>query len=453
MKLGFGLVLVALAAVGSAQGPQRCSSNRVRRNAASLSSQEWASIANVLSQMNNDGWMSRFGASHDRLFSRVHGNTCFFPFHRRYVLEFENIARTYDPSFVVPYWDATESFRNPAGDPVLSATALGTNGEGNDHCLTTGIQANMQVTYPDQHCVRRNFDQGNSIGSWYAPEIISSYVQSDTSLATFRENIEYSIHGAVHLGLGGEMDTGYAAQDFSFMVHHANLDRLWWDWQNGHNEFFMYDGTGSNGPASLSDAIPEDSSVPFNGATVESVMVLGYGNVCYTYDSSPAPPQSYPSDNSGGSNNANSNANNNNNNNNNSNNANNGNGNGNNSNSNATPQNQQQGGSGSRNNGFVLSASPNAANRLLETEGIQNSLGRDIINRLFPGLGGRSSSLKRRDDDARPSNCGDPLPFPPRLTDEWVKMHKYDPERVESAHKHACEIVETLNNSTYVSPY
>ncbi|KAJ1830285.1 ndufs8, ubiquinone oxidoreductase 23 kd subunit, partial [Coemansia sp. RSA 2711] len=116
---------------------------------------------------------------------------------------------------------------------------------------------------------------------------------------------------------------------------------------------------------------------------------------------------------------------------------------------NATPQNQQQGGSGSRNNGFVLSASPNAANRLLETEGIQNSLGRDIINRLFPGLGGRSSSLKRRDDDARPSNCGDPLPFPPRLTDEWVKMHKYDPERVESAHKHACEIVETLNNSTY----
>ncbi|KAJ2338977.1 hypothetical protein GGF43_006756, partial [Coemansia sp. RSA 2618] len=117
MKLGLSLVLVALAAVGSAQGPPRCSGMRVRRNAASLSPQEWQSIANVLDQMNKDGWMSRFGASHDRLFSHVHGNTCFFPFHRRYVLEFENIARTYDPNFVVPYWDATESYRNPAADP------------------------------------------------------------------------------------------------------------------------------------------------------------------------------------------------------------------------------------------------------------------------------------------------------------------------------------------------
>ncbi|KAJ2409023.1 hypothetical protein J3F80_001647 [Coemansia sp. RSA 2526] len=357
MKFSLSLALVALAAVGSAQGPQRCSGMRVRRNAASLSPQDWQSIANVLRQMNDDGAISRFGASHDRLFSRVHGNTCFFPFHRRYVLEFENIARRYDPNFTVPYWDATESFRNPAADPVLSNNGLGGNGGSNDRCLGSGIQSNMQVTYPNNHCLRRSFNQGDSIGAWYAPEIISSYIQSDTSLSTFRENIEYSIHGAVHLGLGGEMDTGYAAQDFSFMVHHANLDRLWWDWQNSHNSFLMYDGTGSNGPASLSDLIPEDSSVPFNGATVESVM------------------------------------------------------------------------------------------------GIQNSLGSDVINRFFPGLGRRSGALKRRGSQAQPSNCGEPIPFPPRLTPEWIHMHGYDPERVECAHKNACEIVETLNNSTYTSPY
>ncbi|KAJ1719985.1 hypothetical protein LPJ61_006225, partial [Coemansia biformis] len=295
MKCGVGLVLVVLASLGWAQAPQRCSSMRVRRNAASLSSQEWGAIADVLRRMNNDGWMSRFGASHDRLFYRVHGNTCFFPFHRRYVLEFENIARGYDPNFVVPYWDATQSFRNPAADPLLSATALGTNGESTDRCLTNGIQGNTQVTYPNNHCLRRAFNNGNSINAWYAPEIISSYMQSDTSLSKFREDIEYSLHGAVHLGLGGEMNTGYAAQDFSFMVHHANLDRLWWDWQNNHNSFLMYDGTGSNGPASLRDSIPEDSAVPFNGASVESVMVLGYGNVCYTYDSSAGAPQNYPS--------------------------------------------------------------------------------------------------------------------------------------------------------------
>ncbi|KAJ2633980.1 hypothetical protein H4R22_000068 [Coemansia sp. RSA 1290] len=407
MKLGVGLAFIAMAALGSAQGPPRCSDIRVRRNAASLSAQDWQSISNVLRQMHDDGVLSRFGASHDRLFNRVHGNTCFFPFHRRYVLEFENIARQYDSNFVVPYWDATESFRNPAADPILSSTALGTNGQGNDHCLANGVQGEMQLSYPSQHCLRRNYDQGNTIGPWYSPEIISSYIQSDTSLATFRENIEYSIHGAVHLGMGGEMNTGYAAQDFSFMVHHANLDRLWWDWQNAHNSFLMYDGTGSNGPASLSDIIPEDSSVPFNGDTVESVMVLGYGNVCYTYDSSTGPPQSYPSNN-------------------------------------AAPQNQQQSNS--------FSGSSNTANRALESEGLRNSLGSDVISRLFPGLGG-GNMRKRSESQTKPTNCGDPIPFPPRLTPEWIAMHKYDPDRVEKAHRYACEIVETLNNSTYISPY
>ncbi|KAJ2861082.1 hypothetical protein GGI22_002549, partial [Coemansia erecta] len=295
MKFGLSVALVALAGLGLAQGPQKCSSLRVRRNAASLSPQEWQAIGTVLQKMDQDGWLSRFGASHDRLFSRVHGNTCFFPFHRRYVLEFENIARNYDPNFVVPYWDATQSFRQPSSDPLLTAGVLGTNGQGTDGCVTNGIQANMQFTYPNNHCLRRRYDQGTGIGAWYAPEIISSYIQSDTTLAKFREDIEYSIHGAVHLGMGGEMDSGYAAQDFSFMVHHANLDRLWWDWQNTHSSFLMYDGPGpGNTPAALTDIIPEDASVPLGGSTVDSVMVLGYNNVCYTYDTSRTPPETYP---------------------------------------------------------------------------------------------------------------------------------------------------------------
>ncbi|KAI7826314.1 hypothetical protein BX661DRAFT_205928 [Kickxella alabastrina] len=378
MKLSLSLVLVTLAALGAAQGPARCSNIRVRRNAASLSQQEWRSISNVLQRMHQDGLITSFGAAHDRLFNRIHGNTCFFPFHRRFLIEFENIARRYDPNFTVPYWDATQSYRNPASDPLLTSTALGTNGQNQDRCLTDGIQANTQLSYPNNHCLRRNWNNGNSISPWYAPEIISSYIRSDTSLSRFRENIEYSIHGAVHLGLAGEMDSGYAAHDFTFMVHHANLDRLWWDWQNAHNSFLMYDGTGSNGPASIRDIIPDDNSVPFGGSTVESVMVLGFGNVCYTYDSSSNPPQSYP----------------------------------------ARP-------------------------------------GSNDIDRFFPGLNGGTSALRRRAYQEKKERCaqGKPLTFPDRLTPEWIKMHGFDPERVEMFHNNACQIVELLNNSTYTSPY
>ncbi|KAJ2006328.1 hypothetical protein H4R26_001461, partial [Coemansia thaxteri] len=134
MKITVGLVFAALVSLGQAQNdgsaPARCTSLRTRRNAATLSVQDWQNIANVVSRMSNDGWISRFGASHDRLFSRVHGNTCFFPFHRRYLVEYENIGRTYDPNFVLPYWDATQSARNPAADPLLNSNALGTNGQG-----------------------------------------------------------------------------------------------------------------------------------------------------------------------------------------------------------------------------------------------------------------------------------------------------------------------------------
>ncbi|KAI8323502.1 Di-copper centre-containing protein [Martensiomyces pterosporus] len=446
MKFSTSLVFAALAALGCAQDPPRCSGSTVRRNAASLSPQEWQSISTVLNAMNQDGWIARFGGAHDRLFDQVHGNSAFFPFHRRFLMEFERVGRNYDPNFSIPYWDATQSFRNPTADPLLTSFALGTNGQGNDHCLANGIQGNTQLSYPNQHCLRRNFDGGNSDGSsmraWYAPEIISSYIQSDTSLAAFREDIEYSIHGAVHLGLSGDMDSGYAAQDFSFMVHHANLDRLWWDWQNIHGSFLAYDGPGPAGPATLSDRIPEDNDVPFNGDIVSSVMVLGYGDVCYTYDSSSSPPQSYPSGgNSGAAAPAAANSNNNNNNRNNSNN-----------NSNARPQGaapQQSGG----NRTPVVSGSSNMANRLLESTGLRNSLGSNFVNQFFPSLNGGFSPFSRRAYQEKASNCGDPLPFPPRLTPEWIKMHKFDPDRVEAFHAHACTIIEVLNNSTYKSPY
>ncbi|KAJ1855836.1 hypothetical protein LPJ73_002269 [Coemansia sp. RSA 2703] len=432
MKLGISLAFVALAALGAAQGPAACTSMRVRRNAASLSAQEWQAIGSVIQRMHQDGWITRFGSAHDRLFSRIHGNTSFFPFHRRFVLEFENVARTYDPNFTVPYWDATESFRNPAADPLLTAGSLGTNGQGQNQCLADGIQANMQLSYPNAHCLRRRFNGGNTINAWYAPEIISSYMQRDTSLASFREDIEYSIHGAVHLGLSGDMDSGYAAQDFSFMVHHANLDRLWWDWQNTHGSFMMYDGTGSNGRASLTDVILDDSSVPFGGSTVESVMVLGYGNVCYNYDSSPSPPQSYPGAGAAGSSAA------------------------------AAQQPTANGADRTASNAGpatgpspVLSGSSNMPNRLLEASRLQSSLGSDFVNRFFPGLGGNFPGFRRREYQEKKEKCvrSEPLPYPPRLTPDWIKMHGFDPERVEMFHRNACEIVEVLNNSTYKSPY
>ncbi|KAJ1800928.1 hypothetical protein LPJ59_000718, partial [Coemansia sp. RSA 2399] len=108
----------------------------------------------------------------------------------------------------------------------------------------------------------------------------------------------------------------------------------------------------------------------------------------------------------------------------------------------------------------VLSGSSVPASRDLETSRLQSSLGMDIMNRFFPGLGSGAMALKRRSYNEKPAaaanKCKQPyrsIPFPPRLTPDWIDMHGFDPDRVEMFHKNACDLVEMLNNSTYISPY
>ncbi|KAJ1936248.1 hypothetical protein EC988_008252, partial [Linderina pennispora] len=290
MKL---LAISLLSTVALAQSP--CRDIRVRRSAHHLPPSEWQRIHNVLGKMHADGHIDRFANSHQIVFDQVHGTSAFFPFHRRFVLEFENIGRSYDPGFTVPYWDAPLDYRHPERSPVLQRNTLGGNGRSSDGCLTTGVMANWQMSVPNRHCLSRSFDNAPFISSWMPPEVVSSYIQSDSSLADFREHIEYGIHGNTHVGLGGDAATKHAPADFFFHMHHANIDRLWWLWQNNHARgMSMYNGIGSHGAASLNDVIPNGGGVSFGGARVGSVMVLGFNGVCYAYDSAPRPPKSFP---------------------------------------------------------------------------------------------------------------------------------------------------------------
>ncbi|KAJ2789827.1 hypothetical protein H4R21_006650, partial [Coemansia helicoidea] len=247
-----------------AQSLPRCGSLRVRRSAHSLSPAEWQQIRRVLYQLHRQGQFDRFARAHSMVFDEVHGTAAFFPFHRRFVQEFEDLGRQIDPDFTIPYWDAARDYRDPASSPILQPGTLGGDGRGRASCVRDGIQARWGSLFPRRHCLRRDFNGGPFILPWVPPEMISSFLQSDTQLGLFREHIEYGIHGAVHLGLGGDAATPYAPNDFFFFMHHANIDRLWWQWQVGHLSIFDYDGPGPNGEATLDDIIPESNDVNFN---------------------------------------------------------------------------------------------------------------------------------------------------------------------------------------------
>lgn len=99
----------------------------------------------------------------------------FLPWHRHFMIEFENELRNIDSSITVPYWDWALDSQNPASSSVFSNTAFGGNGDAGTGCVTTGVFANTQLTYPKPHCLQRFFNgPNNSISPWSAPEHVAA---------------------------------------------------------------------------------------------------------------------------------------------------------------------------------------------------------------------------------------------------------------------------------------
>ncbi|ORX69804.1 Di-copper centre-containing protein [Linderina pennispora] len=199
-------------------------------------------IANVAPRMNDEGWFQYLSYIHNAEFGNIHGNDMFFPWHRRFLRDFEEIGQRYDGGFC---------------------------------CSILGPHGRMDAIVPNNHCLSRAFDRGGGIQPWYSPEYIYSVMQRDGSMNSFRQHIEFTIHGSVHLGIGGDMSTYWSPNDFIFMLHHANLDRLWQQWQNWGHQMTM-DGRDSRGNwVGLGSPIPHyNDEVGFYHATRRQPHVL-----------------------------------------------------------------------------------------------------------------------------------------------------------------------------------
>jgi hypothetical protein len=236
-------------------------------------------ISNTFLRMQSAGWVGWFAYLHNMNFNSIHGNSMFFPFHRQFVYDFENVGRkNFNSGFYVPYWDSAQDYAAPQNSAVLTSRYIGGNG-GNGGCLTNGLQGNTILTYPNRHCLSRVYNgPGNTIQTWYSPEFILSRLLNDNTMTALRPDIEFSIHGAVHVGLGGDMGTKPSPNDFAFFMHHCNLDRLWWRWQLTGNKIWVMDGPGPNGSVSI------NTSITYYNIPMRNVMQLGFGNMCFNYD-------------------------------------------------------------------------------------------------------------------------------------------------------------------------
>ena len=158
----------------------------------------------------------------------IHGFPGFFTWHRAYMLAFEQALQCIHSNIMLPFWDwssgpstgvpaacSQPTYVNRAGDtvsnPLYSGPIPAAAGGGQ-----TSRRSDINTTAFDDIAVT------------------AQTALTNASFSSFQSAL-YGPHGSVHVRTGGQMSTVSAASfDPIFFLHHCEVDRLWWIWQQSH---------------------------------------------------------------------------------------------------------------------------------------------------------------------------------------------------------------------------
>ena len=180
-----------------------------RKDQAALSDVEKERYVCAFNLINNDGTLGQFVDIHAQMHMQ-HTNTRLLPWHRVFLYLFEEALHNYHPDVCVPYWDWT----NP--------------GEQHFPDWLVGVLPTVHTPTTTITCIRSPGSQ-----SWLQSTVGGvPAAMAETTYDAFAAPIN-AIHGGVHIWVGGTMSSPATSPvDPVFWLHHANLDRLWWDWYN-----------------------------------------------------------------------------------------------------------------------------------------------------------------------------------------------------------------------------
>jgi hypothetical protein len=204
---------------------------RQRKNVLNMTPTEIAAFRDAVQALQDLPDLAR----NYRHFAQIHVDSCihnyelFLPWHRAFILDYENALRQVSGQDVtLPYWDwigepaIPDIFNNP---PLLHGRDPGAS----DQRLPTADEINKALLMSDFYVF------GGS-------QLVVGYPTQPGQLD--------NLHGYVHLWVGGDMGdvfTFRSAYDPIFWSHHSNVDRLWAQWQQTF---------GNSGPADTTSLLP-----------------------------------------------------------------------------------------------------------------------------------------------------------------------------------------------------
>lgn len=267
-----------------------------RKNQADMSSDERDRFIAAVKKMKTDGKYDWYVQTHMDSMGMLtngtmnmwaHGRPAFLPWHRQFILDFENDMRAADTALTgrpsdlgLPYWDWI-NYRSKKAflwwGKIWREAFLGPNGSGSTHRVTKGSFKDWIPTYdpgpgyqadtPGPAYLQRDFGQdpqGDSLPTqqhWDSARALTTYDSAPfdsnigrnpdphairfAGLPSFRNVFEgwvpyydsatalpldINLHNRVHVWIGGSMTPSSSPNDPVFFLHHSNIDRLWALW-------------------------------------------------------------------------------------------------------------------------------------------------------------------------------------------------------------------------------
>ncbi|RYP05075.1 hypothetical protein DL765_009954 [Monosporascus sp. GIB2] len=145
------------------------------------------------------------------------------------------------------------------------------------NCVPDGPFKDLRLEYlgldMENHCLARNFNNGTSFpGDMFSPSYTKEAVENVMALTTypdFRYDLEGTPHGAIHSAVGGDLSPPTSPNDPIFFLHHVQIDRLWYLWQQANPEVRNTDFGGPITRASTAPDTTLEDLMPFFNLTAD----------------------------------------------------------------------------------------------------------------------------------------------------------------------------------------
>ena len=178
----------------------------VRKDHRRFTVDEQNRFLNAFTQINAMNALGPLVDIHSNAIHQMHGNPRFLPWHRIYLLRMEDLLMAVDPTVCIPYWRSSEEQAFPSWLLGFTPTV---NLAGGPHTVTRNIGA--FAILPNAAAVA-----GAMSNATYNP---------------FASALE-GVHNSGHVWVGGSMGAiRTAPTDPVFWMHHAEIDRIWAQWQ------------------------------------------------------------------------------------------------------------------------------------------------------------------------------------------------------------------------------